>query len=111
MHMGSMALNGSLKLKNYKHILFNNNVHDSVGGQPTPSKEISFKDIAKITGYEFQEKASDKSKLIKVLNEININKKSSFLEILIKKGARKNLSRPQSTPKENKEDLMNNTYE
>ncbi len=111
MHMGSMALNGSLKLKNYKHILFNNNVHDSVGGQPTPSKEISFKDIAKITGYEFQEKASDKSKLIKVLNEININKKSSFLEILIKKGARKNLSRPQSTPKKNKEDLMNNTYE
>ena len=40
-----------------------------------------------------------------------MNKKSSFIEIIIKKGARKDLSRPKSTPEENKKALMNNIYE
>ena len=33
------------------------------------------------------------------------------IEIRIKKGARKDLSRPKSTPEENKKALMNNIYE
>ena len=111
MHMGSMAVNGFLKLKNYKHILFNNKVHDSVGGQPTSGQDICFKDLAKVTGYEFQAKSSDRDEIIEVLNEIKMNKKSSFIEIIIKKGARKDLSRPKSTPEENKKALMNNIYE
>ena len=31
MHLGSMATIGQLGLTNYKHIIFNNGAHDSVG--------------------------------------------------------------------------------
>ena len=106
MHLGSLALNGFLKLKNYKHILFNNKVHDSVGGQATSSQNIIFKDLAKNSGYEFNHRTDNKNKLKNLLREIKENKKSSFLEIMIKKGARKDLSRPSSSPKENKNLLM-----
>ena len=34
MHMGSMAINGNIKCDNFKHIVFNNGAHDSVGGNP-----------------------------------------------------------------------------
>ena len=111
MHMGSMALNGFLKLKNYKHILFNNKVHDSVGGQPTSAQDICFRDLAKVTGYEFHAKTSNSNEVIKVFNEIKNNQKSSFIEILIKKGSRKDVSRPNSTPKENKKALMKNIHD
>ena len=32
MHMGALAINASMPCKNYKHIVFNNGAHDSVGG-------------------------------------------------------------------------------
>ena len=35
MHLGSMAINGTSGLKNFKHILINNGAHESVGGPPT----------------------------------------------------------------------------
>jgi phosphonopyruvate decarboxylase len=34
MHGGSMAIIGTSKAKNFKHIVFNNEAHDSVGAQP-----------------------------------------------------------------------------
>ena len=103
MHMGSMCLNGTLKLKNYKHILFNNKVHDSVGGQYTSAPNINFKNLAKTSGYGFCKRTNNKNDIIKYFNIIKNNKSSSFLEILVNKGSRKDLSRPKSTPKENKE--------
>ena len=33
MHMGGILTIGSLKLKNFIHIVINNYAHDSVGGQ------------------------------------------------------------------------------
>lgn len=35
MHLGSFATIGKCGLRNFKHVLINNAVHDSVGGQPT----------------------------------------------------------------------------
>jgi len=49
MHMGSVAINGNVSCKNYKHILFNNGAHDSVGGQPTIGYKIDFRGIAKVS--------------------------------------------------------------
>ncbi|MDB5209796.1 MAG: phosphonopyruvate decarboxylase, partial [Sediminibacterium sp.] len=41
MHMGSMAINGSMKnVYNFKHIVINNGAHDSVGGQATVGFDI-----------------------------------------------------------------------
>jgi phosphonopyruvate decarboxylase len=45
MHMGSLAIIGSQKVSNFKHIIINNGSHDSVGGQPTVGFSISFVNI------------------------------------------------------------------
>jgi phosphonopyruvate decarboxylase len=42
MHLGHMATVGAMGLPNFKHILFNNEAHDSVGAQPTIGGSIDF---------------------------------------------------------------------
>ena len=46
MHMGHLAIIGQVKPENFRHIVFNNLVHDSVGGQPTAARNISFAKIS-----------------------------------------------------------------
>ncbi|HMV57252.1 MAG TPA: phosphonopyruvate decarboxylase, partial [Nitrospira sp.] len=46
MHMGALPITGTLKPENFKHIVFNNGAHDSVGGQPTVGLEIEILEIA-----------------------------------------------------------------
>ena len=43
MHLGSLAIIGSMKLKNFKYILINNGCHQSVGGQETVSFKNKYK--------------------------------------------------------------------
>ena len=54
MHMGSLATVGQNGPPNFKHIIFNNGGHDSVGGQPTDasSESFSFQKIALGCGYK-----------------------------------------------------------
>jgi phosphonopyruvate decarboxylase len=52
MHLGSFALIGQSKAKNYHHIVINNGAHDSVGGQPTVGLNIDFATIALACGYK-----------------------------------------------------------
>ena len=52
MHMGSLAITGQKSPKNFKHIIFNNGSHDSVGGQPTAAFNINISQIAKACGYK-----------------------------------------------------------
>ena len=51
MHTGSLGIIGDLNLDNFKHIIFNNGAHDSVGGQPTIGLDIDFGKIAKSFNY------------------------------------------------------------
>jgi len=51
MHMGAMATIGSLKVKNLIHVVFNNEAHDSVGGQATVAGNVNLTEIAKSCGY------------------------------------------------------------
>ena len=51
MHMGSLAVIGSLHPANYVHVVFNNGAHDSVGGQPTVGLQVNLSLVAKACGY------------------------------------------------------------
>ncbi|SKC54583.1 phosphonopyruvate decarboxylase [Bacteroidales bacterium WCE2008] len=51
MHMGSMAIVGQSGASNYVHIVFNNGVHDSVGGQPTVGLAVDLCAVARAVGY------------------------------------------------------------
>lgn len=107
MHMGSMAIVASKKPSNYIHVVFNNGAHDSVGGQPTVGLKIDLPAVAKAVGYNKTWSVSDASSLAKALDECRKATGPVLLEIKVKKGNRKDLGRPTTTPIENKEALMN----
>ena len=106
MHMGSMAIVANKAPKNYVHVVFNNGAHDSVGGQPTVGMKIDLPRVARAVGYPHTYSVSTKEDLIDVLKEATQNGGLSLIEVKVKKGNRKDLGRPTTTPIQNKEALM-----
>lgn len=106
MHMGSMAIVASRKPANYIHVVFNNGAHDSVGGQPTVGLDIDLSTIAKAMGYNATYSVDTKKQLEELLIKAKVQKGPVFIEIKVKKGNRKDLGRPTTTPIQNKEALM-----
>ena len=107
MHMGSMAIIASKEPKNYVHIVFNNGAHDSVGGQPTVGFKIDLPAVAKAVGYKNAFSTETKEHLTNLLKMLKAQEGPVLLEIKMKKGNRKDLGRPTTTPIQNKEALMN----
>lgn len=107
MHMGSMAIVGNKAPKNYIHIVFNNGAHDSVGGQPTVGLKIDLPAIAKAVGYKATYTVDNKKGLNDILCESQNLEGPVLIEVKVKKGNRKDLGRPTTTPIQNKEALMN----
>ena len=106
MHMGSMAIVANKAPKNYVHVVFNNGAHDSVGGQPTVGLKIDLPAVAKAVGYKATYCVDSKAELESVLAKVNSFESPALLEIKVKKGNRKDLGRPTTTPIQNKEALM-----
>ena len=106
MHMGAVAINGNSKCKNFKHIIFNNSAHDSVGAQPTVAEHLDLLKIADACGYNWKKRTKSKSDLKKKIKEIKKAKGPALLEIQIKPGFRKNLARPTNLPETNKNLFM-----
>ncbi len=107
MHMGSMAIVANKAPKNYIHVVFNNGAHDSVGGQPTVGLKMDLPGVAKAVGYKNTYSVDNKDELVGVLNEVNRQEGPVLIEVKVKKGNRKDLGRPTTTPIQNKEALMN----
>lgn len=108
MHEGATGVNASKNLTNFKHIVFNNEAHDSVGSQPTIADKINMSQVAYDSGYKKSYSVSTKEELINILPEFINNKCTSFLEIKVKCGAREDLGRPKEKPWENKKIFMEN---
>lgn len=108
MHLGASAIIGQKKPENLRHIIFNNGAHDSVGGQPTAGFSINMRDIAKACGYNSALYADDENGIREAFEVMRLVKGPVLLEIRVKKGNRKELGRPTTTPKQNKEAFMNN---
>ena len=104
MHLGGMAIIGSKKPKNYCHIILNNGSHDSVGGQPTVGRDVELVQVALAVGYDSAVQVSTKKELEAVLEKNDSGLRC--IEVLVKKGNRKDLGRPKSTPIENKHAFM-----
>jgi phosphonopyruvate decarboxylase len=107
MHMGSVATIGDVSPNNLTHILLNNNVHDSVGGQRTASQIINYPGVARACGYKkIFSKIDSLPKLKLILKKIKKIKGLKFIECIISPGYRKDLGRPKETPVENKKSFM-----
>lgn len=106
MHMGNMAITAQMQPKNYIHIIFNNGAHDSVGGQPTVGLNINLAAIADAVGYKKTISVSLNQQLESAIKEAQKSEGPVLLEIKVKKGNRKDLGRPTTTPQMNKIALM-----
>lgn len=110
MHMGSMAIVANKAPKNYVHVVFNNGAHDSVGGQPTVGLKIDLPAVAKAVGYKATITVESKDELERELSALNSQLSTLggpiLLEVRVRKGNRKDLGRPTTTPIQNKEALM-----
>ena len=72
------------KPKNMIHIVFDNNSHESTGGQPTNSSLISIEKIAKSTNYLVYV-AKTKSALKRIFNKIKFQKGPIMIVVKIEK--------------------------
>ena len=106
MHMGSMAIVAEKAPANYIHVVFNNGAHDSVGGQPTVGLDIDLCAIAKAVGYKAAFSTDSQEGLADILNEVKKLEGPVLIQVCVKKGNRKDLGRPTTTPIQNKEALM-----
>jgi phosphonopyruvate decarboxylase len=97
MRMGNMATLGAYGPTNLLHLLLDNGVHDSTGGQSTVSRGVDFPAIARACGYRTSMEGLDKDDITEFLAH---RSGPVFLHCPIKKGAPKDLPRPTQRPDE-----------
>lgn len=92
MHLGSLTTAGKLCIPNFIHVVLNNGVHESVGGQPSAGNISKLTDIAENAGYLTIGKAVNSEKdIIGALESLFPAKSAIFLEVTIRKGIRSDL--------------------
>lgn len=106
MHMGTMALVGSVSPKNLVHIVINNGAHETVGGLPTVAEKIDLVGIAKACGYKSTVSVDNSRDLDKALKTATEGHELSFIEVKAILSSREDLGRPTTTAKQNKKSFM-----
>jgi phosphonopyruvate decarboxylase len=105
MRMGALATAGTYGPPNLLHLLLDNGMHDSTGGQATVSPHIAFADVAAACGYASSLETDDLAQISAWLNEPPSGG-ARFARLLIRAGTRGDLPRPSMTPVEVKTRLM-----
>jgi phosphonopyruvate decarboxylase len=106
MHMGGVAVGACLELPNFRHIVLNNGAHDSVGGMATVGLSISFSGIAGACGYSSSQQVCSEGDLRAALTDFLRLDGPSLLDVVVSRGARKDLGRPHISPAECKHSFM-----
>ena len=106
MHMGALAIIGAQAVPNFKHVVFNNGAHDSVGGQPTVGFGIDLPAVARACGYRAAWSVATEADIVAGFEQLKQTAGPALLEIKVNKGARANLGRPTISPSANKQALM-----
>jgi len=106
MHAGSLPVIGAQRPKNLLHILINNGVHESVGGQKTVAFNFDFSRIAKEFGFKCVSFVETEKELVSGLGKCKNTEGPNFIEVRVSPGSRKDLGRPSVAPIKNKELFM-----
>ena len=106
MHTGALGIVASMNPRNFFHILFNNNAHESVGGQPTIGYELDAVAMAKASGYKQALRATTREEMIAALQQLETTEGPVLLELRVKIDSREDLGRPTTTPIQNKDAFM-----
>ena len=86
MRLGNIVLLKQLKTNGIVHIVLDNGVHDSTGGQETFSDSVDFAEIAKASGYDYVAELSELEDLPKAFDEITNSNLNGFIRFLLSQG-------------------------
>lgn len=103
MRMGNIATCGAYAGENFHHLILDNGVHESTGGQATVSGATSLAGVAAACGYRRAVRASSPSALKSFLEP---HAGPSLLQLKIARGVPENLPRPDVKPVEVRRRLM-----
>ena len=106
MHMGALAVNGSIAPDNLVHIVINNGAHETVGGMPTAAAHIDVVKVALACGYPKAVSVDTFPALDAALAEAASEPGLRLIEVKCSIGARADLGRPTTTALENKQHFM-----
>ena len=105
MRMGAFATVGAYGPSNLQHLLLDNGVHDSTGGQATVSGNVSFAQVAAACGYASSLETDDVARIGAWLDSPPLQG-PRFARLFIRAGTPGNLPRPSMTPIDVKTRLM-----
>jgi len=92
MHLGSLTTIGTVGVPNLLHVVLNNGVHESVGGQPTAARKVNLTAIAENAGYKTVGAAVEtKQALQGAVKKLLAADGPAFIDIRIRKGTRSDL--------------------
>jgi phosphonopyruvate decarboxylase len=98
MRMGAMATVGRLAPSNLIHVVLDNCVHDSTGGQQTGSEALGFCGVAQAAGYRKIFSTDDPQALGRFIEEAQSGRQLAFVHFSIRPGSPKKLGRPTVEP-------------
>jgi phosphonopyruvate decarboxylase len=105
MRMGAFATVGAYGPPNLRHLLLDNGVHDSTGGQATVSSWVSFAGVAAACGYAEALEIEDVGDMGRWL-EAPTRGGARFARLLTRPGTAQDLPRPSISPPEVKARFM-----
>jgi len=103
MRMGNLATVGAYGGKNFQHLVLDNGLHESTGGQSTVSNGVSLAGVAGACGYREASEAVTRESLEQFLEGRN---GPALQQLRIKPGVAEGLPRPGLSPAEVKQRLM-----
>ena len=107
MHMGALATNCRYKASNMVHIVLNNGVNESVGGQPSAGYVINLTGVAEACGYSTPGHAVEtKEELQKLVREIKKAEMPLFIDVHVRQGIRSDMPKLNIDHKAVKNELM-----
>ena len=107
MHMGALATNCRYKAGNLIHIVLNNGVNESVGGQQSAGQLIDLTSVAKACGYRNVGHAVEtKEELQQVLKTLPGDDMPTFVDVYVRQGIRPDMPKLSIDHKLQKEALM-----
>ena len=106
MHLGAMSVLGQRKPQNLIHVVINNAAHETVGGMPVCEGALNISAAADAAGYESIYRTSTAEELAADAQQAMADKGLTLIEVMCAMGARDDLGRPTTTPKENRDALM-----
>jgi phosphonopyruvate decarboxylase len=108
MRMGNFATIGAYAGENFRHLLLDNHMHESTGGQSTVSRAVRFAAVASACGYRMAQEAVSLDSLQAFMQQSQGQQAQgpAFMRLLIRSGTPADLPRPDLTPPQARQRLM-----